>query len=138
VTTQDVLAVRLSIQRLVLFAESRETLLAMGNIQSSIQSTLRSKIAYQMMLFSYRFVKDLKALHGHNFSTKYDQEKLIITSTSSACKNTRLHSVQSEDGAEDSQKIIGNSGRARLLIPSEHRRPCFRWWSSPNPRPKEP
>jgi hypothetical protein len=40
VTTQDVLAVSFSIQTLVLFAKTRKPLLTMGNVQTSIQSTL--------------------------------------------------------------------------------------------------
>ncbi len=39
-TTQDVLAVSFSIQTLVLFAKTCEPLLTMGNVQTSIQSTL--------------------------------------------------------------------------------------------------
>ncbi len=40
VTTQDVLAVSFSIQTLVLFAKTRKPLLTMGNVQTSIESTL--------------------------------------------------------------------------------------------------
>jgi hypothetical protein len=43
VTTQDVLVVSFSIQTLVLFAKTHKPLLTMGNVQTSIQSTLFKK-----------------------------------------------------------------------------------------------
>jgi hypothetical protein len=43
VTTQDVLAVTFSIQTLALFAKTPKPLLTMGNVQTSIQSTLYLK-----------------------------------------------------------------------------------------------
>ncbi len=42
-TTQDVLVVSFSIQTLVLFAKTCKPLLTMGNVQTSIQSTLHQK-----------------------------------------------------------------------------------------------